>query len=237
MGSPESEMERRASEGPQHRVTTRHSFYLGKFEVTRAQWQAVMGKDPSLFGRSGRPLNILWRNNIANLPVENISWDDCQEFCRRLSLRTAATVRLPREAEWEYACRAGTTTPYSFGETVSTDEANYDGDYVYGNGQRGPNRAQPMPVGSFTPNAWGIYDMHGNVCEFCDDQYHESYVGAPRDGSSWLSGGLEGYRVLRGGSWFSVPSGCRSASRSLVKPSLRRDCFGLRVVVDPSGIQ
>ena len=152
MGSPETEQGRDEDEGPQHTVLIERPFYLGKYTVTQAQWQHVMGNNPSRFQD---PRN----------PVEQVSWNDCQEFAKKTGLR------LPTEQEWEYAARAGTTTPFHFGETISTDQANYDGNYTYGKGVRGEYRQKTTPVGSFAPNAWGFYDMHGNVWEWCEDIY------------------------------------------------------------------
>ena len=134
-------------------------------------------------------------------------------FCEKLSELTGRTYRLPSEAEWEYACRAETTTPFHFGPTITTDLANYDGNYTYGNGPKGTYRQQTTDVGSFPPNAFGLYDMHGNVWERCQDVWHENYEGAPTDGSAWLEGGDQSWRVLRGGSWFGSPDVCRSANR------------------------
>lgn len=167
MGSPESEEGRRSHEGPQHRVRISQPFYMGKYEVTQAQWKAVMGENPSSFDDCG-----------SDCPVESVNWDDCQKFCRKLSSITEREIRLPSEAEWEYACRARTTTPFCFGKAISTAQANYT---------RKP--FQTTAVGSFPANAFGLHDMHGNVNEWCEDVYHDSYAGAPYDGSAWITGG------------------------------------------------
>ena len=212
MGSPESEDGRYDNEGPVHEVCLK-GFWMGKFEVTQAQWQAVMNTNPSYF-------------KGANRPIESITWNDAQDFLKKLSGGNAA-FRLPSEAEWEYACRAGTTMPFYFGETISTDQANYDGDYTYGNGKKGQYRQQTTDVGSFPPNDFGLYDMHGNVWEWVADTYHDNYNGAPTDGSAWNSGGS--VRVLRGGSWGSGPRSVRSAVRSDVGPAYRSDFIGFRV--------
>ena len=188
MGSPESEKGRYDWESPQHQVTV-PPFFMGKFEVTQAQWKAVaslpqvereLKPDPSRFKGD-------------KLPVEQVSWYDAVEFCRRLSNYTGKEYRLPSEAEWEYACRAGTTTPFHFGKTITTDLANYRGtdwEYQnkiypgnYANEAKGEYREKTTPVGSFLPNAFGLYDMHGNVWEWCEDDWHDSYDGAPTDGS------------------------------------------------------
>ena len=208
-----------SDEKPAHRVRITKPFYLGKYEVTQAQWQAVMGSNPSHFKGSG------------NLPVETVSWDDCQDFCRKLNDLLArrgeqVLVRLPTEAEWEYACRAGTTTPFHFGATISTDQANYDGNYTYGNGRKGEYRKKTVPVSSFSPNAWGLYNMHGNVWEWCQDRYGAYPSGAQEDPTGPASGE---YRVLRGGSWFSVPWFLRSAYRNRLRPDFRNINFGFRV--------
>ena len=212
MGSPESEDGRYDNEGPVHEVCLK-GFWMGKFEVTQAQWQAVMNTNPSYF-------------KGANRPIESITWNDAQDFLKKLSGGNAA-FRLPSEAEWEYACRAGTTMPFYFGETISTDQANYDGDYTYGNGKKGQYRQQTTDVGSFPPNDFGLYDMHGNVWEWVADTYHDNYNGAPTDGSAWNSGGSD--RVLRGGSWYNGPGSVRSAVRSGYDPAGRNDFIGFRV--------
>jgi len=217
MGSPDNEEGRGDEEGPQHRVRISKGFYLGVYEVTQEQYQAVMGTNPSYF-------------KGAKNPVECVLWDECQEFCKKLSARAGVAARLPTEAEWEYACRAGTTTPFHFGETISTDLANYDGDYTYGKGRKGEYRGKTMPVGSFPPNAWGLHDMHGNVWEWCKDTWHSGYKGAPSDGSAWAGG--EAARVVRGGCWYSYPQFCRSSYRLWFHPGIRDSSLGFRVVVD-----
>lgn len=171
MGAPETEEGSRSrdSERPQHRVEIA-PFYMGRYPVTQAQYQAVMGENPSYF-------------KGENNPVERVSWHKAKEFCQKLSEQTGKTYRLPSEAQWEYACRAGTTTPFYFGETISTDLANYDGNSRYGNGKKGVYRIKTTPVRSFPPNAFGLYDMHGNVWEWCEDIWHKNYEGAPNDGS------------------------------------------------------
>jgi len=226
MGSPPDELKRYEDESPQHNVTVQ-PFFFGKYPVTQAQWKFVarlpqvkvkLKPDPSHF-------------KGANRPVENVSWDDAVEFCDRLSSHTKKSYRLPSEAEWEYACRAGTTTPFHFGETISTDLANYDGNYIYGNGVEGIYRQETTDAGSFgITNNFGLYDMHGNVLEWCQDQYHDSYVGAPTDGSTWLSENDNQIRMLRGGSWNNNPEICRSAYRYDDDAGGRYGIFGFRVV-------
>jgi eukaryotic-like serine/threonine-protein kinase len=217
MGSPNTEQGRSDRESPQHLVAVA-PFFIGKYPVTQEQYEAVMGKNPSHFQGKKRP-------------VENVSWHDANEFCQKLSQKTGKKYRLPSEAEWEYACRAGTTTPFYFGETITTNVANYDGDYTYGSAPEGLRRRQTTDVGSFPPNNFGLYDMHGNVWELCADLWHENYQGAPTDGSIWLENGNDSRSTLRGGSWVSRPNPCRSAFRGgNYSPGLVGNKFGFRVV-------
>ena len=210
MGSPKGEGYNR--EKPQHQVTV-ESFYMSKYPVTQAQWQAVTNlpkvnrdliPDPSIFKGD-------------DLPVENVSWYDAVEFCQRLSRHTGKEYRLPSEAEWEYACRAGTTTPFYFGETITSDLANYRASPIYAEEPTGEYSGETTPVATFTPNAFGLYDMHGNVFEWCADDWHENYEGAPNDGSAWIEKDAKKndncYQVCRGGSWFHYSFNCRSAYR------------------------
>ena len=215
MGSPASEPNRRDDEA-QCPVRLTRGFFMGVTEVTQAQWKAVMGTDPSRFKGD-------------NLPVERVSWDDAVAFCLKLSEREGKNYRLPTEAEWECACRAGTTTAFNTGPTISTDEANYDGNYAYAAGRKGVYRKKTMPVGSFKPNAWGIYDMHGNVREWCSDWYGEYPGGEAVDPSGPESGEQ---RVLRGGSWGYFPRGCRSAFRIRFSSGFRGFSVGFRVVLN-----
>ena len=225
MGSPEKELNRSESEGPQHKVTV-PAFYLGKYPVTQRQWRAV-----SLMDDVKRPLTPDPSDFKGDaLPVECVIWYDAVEFCQRLSQHTRQDYRLPSEAEWEYACRAGTSTPFSFGATISTDQANYNGNYIYGSGKKGIYREQTTPVGSFPANDFGLYDMHGNVWEWCQDHWHETYEGAPEDGRAWLFYDESKYHVLRGGSWFLNPEFCRSASRVRFAPDLGGSYTAFRVV-------
>jgi formylglycine-generating enzyme required for sulfatase activity len=217
MGSPSSEAERDSNESPQHQVTVK-PFYMGKYEVTQAQYEVIMGKQPSEF-------------KGANRPVEKVSWNDAVEFCKRLSQKTGRSYRLPSEAEWEYACRAGTSTPFCFGETITTNLANYDGTKTYSAESKGKNREETTDVGTFPPNSFGLYDMHGNVWEWCLDTSHNSYDGAPTDGSAWIDENKTQSRLMRGGSWYDAPSDSRSAARYSESPDTRDDDFGFRVVV------
>jgi formylglycine-generating enzyme required for sulfatase activity len=255
MGSPENESSRSRVEGPQHEVTL-GSFFMAKTPITQAQWREVAGwqkqerdldPDPSYF-------------KGANRPVEMVSWFDALEFCRRLSQRTGQCYGLPSEAQWEYACRAGTTTQFHFGATLTPELANYDA-------------KQTTDVGRFPANAWGLHDMHGNVWEWCLDEWHKNYDGAPSDGGAWTEGDSLGKccaaapgtatpgtaarptatatsptmptttsvsasvaspdRLLRGGSWLDFPGFCRSASRSHSQPVDANSDVGFRVVCLP----
>jgi len=221
MGSPEKEKDRAKNEGPQHKVTVA-PFYMGKFPITQTQWNVLMGRNPSRFKNPKRP-------------VENVSWYDALEFCERLSKKTGRTYRLPSEAEWEYACRAGTTTPFHFGETIMPDLSNYDCRKKYVSGIQGTFRKRTTNIGSFPPNAFGLYDMHGNIWEWCADPWHNDYRGAPSGSSVWKSQGDHSFRVLRGGSWCNDPRDCRSASRDRNElDSWFNNVIGLRVVVAAS---
>jgi formylglycine-generating enzyme required for sulfatase activity len=201
MGSDE-----RDNEKPPHQVKV-NSFAIGKYPITQAQYEAVMGNNPSLF-----------QNNPRN-PVENVSWDDAQAFCQKLSQITGKTYRLPTEAEWEYACRAWTTTDYYFG-----DDASQLGNYAWYDGN---SQNETHPVGQKQPNAWGLYDMSGNVWEWCEDNWHDNYKNAPKDGSAWLIKDNDFY-ILRGGSWCDLPYDCRSAFRNCHRHSFF--IYGFRVV-------
>jgi eukaryotic-like serine/threonine-protein kinase len=203
MGAPVEEPERRENEGPQHPVTV-PSFFLGRFPVTQAQWLAVMGHLPLL--------PEAFRGD--DLPVVDVWCELALEFCIRLSRLTGERYRLPSEAEWEYACRAGSTSPFCCGPTITPALANYDGARPYGQAPAGEARAGLTPVGSLgLANAFGLSDMHGNVWEWCADVWHEDYRDAPADGSAWLTGGDQGYLVQRGGSWRDGAGRCRSAFR------------------------
>ncbi len=242
MGSPDSEGQRFDNEGPQHLVRISKPFYLGKYPVTQAQWQAVMGSNPSHFRGD-------------NLPVESVSWIDCQEFVRVLSEKYSANYCLPSEAEWEYACRAGTTTAFAWGDSLSSHLTNFDGNHPYGDAPKGKFIRQTTPVGSYLPNAWGIYDMHGNVWEWCQSKYKSLVEGeyssdptascaagrgaaalrtavppsvsgscraavSPTSaaGSAYHHDNQNNYLVCRGGSWYNHGRFCRSAYRHWYVP-------------------
>jgi formylglycine-generating enzyme required for sulfatase activity len=212
MGSPDDEKDHQKGESPQHEVTISKAFYMGVYAVTQEQYGQMMGKNPSNF-------------KCAQNPVETVSWVDAVEFCEVLSKKTGKNIRLPTEAEWEYACRAGSKTRFSYG-----DDDDKLGDYAWYN-KRGGGVAHP--VGQKKPNEWGLYDMHGNVCQWCSDWYGEDYYSAKandRDPQGPDSGST---RVLRGGSWWEDnPTGCRSAGRSRGNPGgLSFGGIGFRVVV------
>ena len=217
MGSPPDEPQRRDDE-IQHGVTIARGFWLGIYTVTQAQWAAVMHENPSRFEGD-------------DLPVEQIAWRDVAAFCRALGRTDGRTYRLPTEAEWEYACRAGTTTTFHFGDAISTDLANYDGTHSYPGGRRGKARKQTTSGGRFPSNRWALFDMHGNVREWCQDWYGGSFP--PEDVADPQGGESGGFRVQRGGSWRDHPAECRSAARHPRGPSVRDDNVGCRVVMVP----
>jgi formylglycine-generating enzyme required for sulfatase activity len=214
MGSPENEKGRSYTESPQHQVNV-PSFFIGKYPLTQAQYQAIMGNNPAYF-------------NGNNRPVECVSWDDGVAFCQKLSQKTGKNYKLPSEAQWEYACRAGTTTPFYFGESITPYLVNYDGNYAYAAAPKGQYRKQTTDVGTFPPNAFGLYDMHGNVWEWCEDDWQENYINAPVNGSALIS--RSDYKLLRGGSWSSNPDYCRSACRHHHNLDGNYYAIGFRVV-------
>lgn len=204
---------------------------MGMFPVTQAQLRAVSSLPPVSIALPPDPSHF----KGGSRPVESVSWRDGQELIARLSRRTGRKYCLPSEAQWEYACRAGTTTPFHFGPTITTSLVNYDGNYPYGNAPRGRYREQTTPVGSFQwANAFGLYDMHGNVWEWCEDPWRANYEGASNnDGGSWVFGGGEGRRVIRGGYWDCNARHCRSASRYGHKLYGRHSYLGVRVARTP----
>jgi formylglycine-generating enzyme required for sulfatase activity len=224
MGSPPGEKVRTDDEGPQHRVTIAQPFAVGKTEVTFAEWDACVDD-----GGCGtyRPEDEGWGR--GRQPVINVSWNDAQAYVKWLSDKTEKDYRLLTEAEWEYAARAGTTTPFYFGRTISPDQANYNGEYTYDGGPKGVYREKTTPVGSFPANAFGLHDVHGNVLEWVEDCWHENYSGSPIDGAAWKSGGDCDRRVLRGGSWYDLPRFVRSANRLRYFPGVRDLDAGFRV--------
>jgi formylglycine-generating enzyme required for sulfatase activity len=227
MGSPDAEQGRSSDEGPQHRVRLRE-FWMGQTPITQAQWRAVMGTNPSEFKD---------QLDSDQRPVERVNWREAMAFCRQLADRTGRDYTLPSEAQWEYACRAGTTSPFAFGGTITPELANYDGNYTYAGSPKGVYCEQTTAVGAFPANAWGLQDMHGNVWEWCLDHWHGSYASPPGDGSAWVDSEDKNNakRLLRGGSWDYVPGSCRSAYRSRSRPDYANNDVGFRVVCLPQG--
>ncbi len=218
-------------EQPQHQVSVKH-FLMAKYPVTQAQWRGIARLRKDLkFKLDLNPEISFYKGN--NLPVEKVSWDHAREYCFRLSRLTGKKYRLPSEAEWEYACRANTSTPFYFGESITTDLANFNGNYIYGSATKGVYRARTSEVGIFYPNAFGLYELHGNVWEWCADSWHESYKNAPIDGSCWVDKNNNiGQKVLRGGSWYYDAVGCRSAYRFNYASDDFYDLIGFRPVCE-----
>jgi formylglycine-generating enzyme required for sulfatase activity len=228
LGSSDDEAERQPSEGPQAEVSV-PAFFVSRSPVTQAQWRAVarslrkvtidLDDDPSHFKGDDRP-------------VEMVSWEEAREFCDRLAAHTGRDYRLPTEAEWEYACRAGASTPFSFGPTLTVEVANVEGLIGYGEGPAGDGRSETTSCGALgVANAFGLFDMHGNVWEWTEDCWHDTLEGAPTDGSAWTEGGDSTVRVIRGGSWASIPADARSATRFSFLQQGRRNDVGFRVVM------
>jgi formylglycine-generating enzyme required for sulfatase activity len=210
MGSPAYEPERRDLEGPQHEVRIATPFATGVYAVTFDEYE-LFCEDMKL----QKPKDQGWGRGRG--PVINVSWEAARAYCAWLGEQTGHGYRLPSEAEWEYACRAGTETPFHFGARLTTDQANFYVNSTYNGPLAVLALGRTVPVGSFPPNAFGLYDMHGNVCEWCQDAWHDRYEGAPSDGTAWKSG--EYLRVLRGGSWSTGPSRCRAAHRTYAPAS------------------
>jgi formylglycine-generating enzyme required for sulfatase activity len=226
MGSQEAEQGRESHEEPQHQVTI-EPFCMGRFTITQAQWRAIANLPTIHRFLNPEPAQTKGENQ----PVEQVSWHDAMEFCARLAKLTRRDYRLPSEAEWEYACRARTTTPFHFGETITAELANYDGNYIYNLEPVGEYRQRTAPVGSFqVANAFGLCDMHGNVWEWCADTWHDNYQEAPSDGSIWEQPELQEHRLLRGGSWYCLPSLCRAAQRHWDKADYGGSGISFRVV-------
>ena len=254
MGAPQTEAESIETERPVHRVTL-GEFLLGQTPITQAQWRAVaewmrLGNEPvdrwpeSLDPDPVAKLTFPERFRGEQRPVVNVSWFDAQAFCQRLALRTGKNYTLPSEAQWEYACRAGTTTPFHYGATISTELGNYNGREVYGDGEKGEYRQQTTDVASFPANPWGLHDMHGNVWEWCADYWHYNYEEAPIDERAWVGRETDqnqnankikvsANRLLRGGSWYGPPRNCRSAYRDYSRPGNRGLSIGFRVCCLP----
>ena len=259
MGTGDEEIERLTEkfgdyfkrESPQHQVTIQ-PFLMSKYPITQRQWQAIAARtdlkvkedlDPEPSSFKDNPQSFSFPSTRGNLdlpaygqnptyldrPVEQINWDQAKEFSDRLSKLTRKEYRLPSEAEWEYACRANTKTPFYFGETITSDLANYRGTRIYADEPEGVYRKETTPVGMFPPNAFGLYDLHGNVWEWCADTWHDNYQGAPTDGSAWVHGENENDYLLRGGSWNYDPVNCRSADRYFFTRVVIHYDFGFRV--------
>ena len=206
------------SETPKHKVTIREGFWMGKYEVTQTQYESVMGTNPSNF------------SSCPQCPVEQVSWNDAKEFIQKMNAKNDGFVySLPSEAEWEYAARAGTTTPFAFGNSLGSGQANFDGNYPYGGAAKGQYLKKTSAVGSYQANAWGLYDMHGNVWEWVEDIYNPNYSSLPTNGSANISVGDSNLRVLHGGSWSSYSYNCRSANRLRNAPAVRDINIGFRV--------
>ena len=231
MGSPDGERGRGSDEGPQHKVTFRQGFAAGKFEVTFAQWDLCASEG----GCVHKPSDEGWGR--GKRPVINVSWDDARQFVAWLTKKTGKAYRLLSEAEWEFAARAVRSAsephpPFSTGATIDYKQANYDANFTYGNGRMGVFRQKTLDVGSFQKNAFGLHDMHGNVWEWVEDCYKNSYAGAPTDGSAVTSGDCR-LRIVRGGSWNYHPQLLRSAYRYATAPEVRLDIVGFRVARAP----
>ena len=221
MGSRGDEPGRSKSEGPQHRVRFKHGFWLAETACTQALWEAVMGDNPSRF------------DSDSENPVEQVSWKMAKGFIEKLNAEIPGLdLRLPSESEWEYACRAGTTTAFWFGDELTVEDANYNGTYPYNGGKKGIYREQTLLVKSFRRNPWGLYQMHGNVWEWCEDEWHDNYEGAPDDGSPWRDS-KDREAVLRGGSWFYYGRRLRSACRIHGLFGFDIDYSGLRLARGP----
>jgi formylglycine-generating enzyme len=239
MGSPANEAERDAGED-QHEVAITRPFYLGVHPVTQSQFEKIMAKNPSFF----HPKN----GGSPDHPAEQVRWGDAREFCKKLSAlpeekKAGRTYRLPSEAEWEYACRAGTTTPFNVGEALSSKQANFNGNFPYGNAEKGPFLRHTEKVGSYPPNAWGLYDMHGNVLQWCNDWYDPNYYKnspkedpkGPEKGVVETGFGSNFFVVVRGGCWLDEGRACRSDRRFRLQQSEPYRWTGFRVACDVAG--
>jgi formylglycine-generating enzyme required for sulfatase activity len=236
MGSPPDEVGRGVDEGPQHEVTITKPFYLAVYPVTQAQYARVLHTNPSHFCRGGRGMDVVKTLDPQTLPVERVTWGNAVVFCRKLTewpeeRRHGRRYRLPTEAEWEYACRGDSLQPFHFGLSLSSSSANFDGNYPYGGAPRGPFLQRTSPVGTYPPNPLGMYDLHGNVWEWCADWYGEHYYReSPGDDPSGPATGDR--RVVRGGCWSSPGNNCRTAHRGKLEPG---DCLyrvGFRVLLE-----
>jgi formylglycine-generating enzyme required for sulfatase activity/outer membrane protein assembly factor BamB len=238
MGSPDDDPAARSDEKPRHRVRITRPFYIGTCEVTQAQYEKVMGSNPSFFSATGPGKDKVAGLDTAHFPVEQVRWPDAVELCRRLSelpqeKSANRAYRLPTEAEWEYACRAGTTTAFHHGDSLSSKQANFNGLFPFGGAAKGPFLARTARAGSYAPNALGLYDMHGNVWEWCSDWYGKDYYKeSPRDDPAGPATGS--VRVIRGGEWYGDARDCRSAFRYADLPTGTFYVLGFRVVMVPA---
>jgi formylglycine-generating enzyme required for sulfatase activity len=208
-----------AAEQPVREVRLTRGFFTGVYEVTQAEWTAVTGANPSQFPGDDQP-------------VESVSWDDAVVFCKTLSEKTGKAVRLPTEAEWEYACRAGTTTLYWWGDVPDTKQMNYDGTATFNGSAAGVASGRPIAVGSYPANPWGLHDTHGNVWEWCQDGFDPVFYRSPPATTDPLNLSVTNRRVCRGGSWYTHPWSCRAANRGWHEPTGRGASFGFRVVLE-----
>lgn len=235
MGSSDEDLGADDDEKPRHQVTITQSFFMGIYEVTQEQYEAVVGDNPSFFAKTGRGPEKVVGIDTQRFPVEFIEWERARDFCQKLSELPAEKAAqrvysLPTEAEWEYACRAGGTSAYSFGETLSSTQANFNGEFPSAGAEKGPYIGRPVPVGSYEPNAFGLYDMHGNVSEWCQDNYHaDFYAGSPAEDPLDEAGSSD--KVVRGGNWGSDAANCRSRYRFNVLPVRRYQSRGFRVLM------
>jgi len=227
MGASSQEKYSSDRERPVHRVKVK-DFFLGEYPITQIQWRKV-AKLPQI-NRELKPNPSHFKGDYR--PVESVSWLEVREFCDRLTAHTGKQYRLPTEAEWEYACRGNTHTPFAYGETLTSELADYASTYAYASEPGVAYRKETTKVGSFMPNAFGLYDLHGNVREWCADPWHENYHGAPNNSKTWNKGGNKSWRTLRGGSWANKPSHCRSAHRSGYRESLLNRAIGFRVAMN-----
>lgn len=203
---------------PLHEIHITKPFWMSAYEVTQRQWYMIMHENPSQYS-----------HDCSDCPVENVSWFDVKRFIEHLNSKTGRRYRLPSEAEWEYACRAGTSTPFATGHTLSTDQANYDGNWPYGKSSKGIFRSRPLPVGSFAPNTWGLYDMHGNVLEWCEDDYCRYNQETEYDPVRRCAGDR---KIIRGGSWHFGGDLARSGRRYTHEPHDRGPSLGFRLVME-----
>ena len=231
MGAAQGE-DARKDEFPQRDIRV-SEFWMGRFAVTQDQWEVMAASSDKI----KRDL-VLYPSTLNGdkLPVEKVSWDDTKEFCDRLSRKARRIYDLPTEAQWGYICRAGTTTPFHFGETITTDMANFDGNHTYAQTSKGIYREKAIAVDSFHPNTFGLYNMHGNIGEFCLDDWHDNYEGAPSNDSAWESASSDSGKILRGGNRHYRPSYCRSASRTHSRFFTAINGVGFRIVCSSSSV-